>query len=239
MFERFLAAGVAIAGIDVGESYGSPAGRAGYQALYETLTTKHGYGRKPVLLARSRGGLMLYNWAAEHPEFVGGIAGIYPVCDLSSYPGIERAAPAYEMTAAELGAGLADHNPIDRLAPLAHAGVPILHIHGDDDATVPLEANSEELRKRYAALGGRADVLVMKGRGHTMWSGWFQCPPLTDFVIARALARPIGASSPELKSTELNESQVLPIPAESATCQAASSPASKRPEQDSNLRPAV
>jgi hypothetical protein len=28
---------------------------------------------------------MLYNWAAENPERVAGIAGIYPVCDLRSY----------------------------------------------------------------------------------------------------------------------------------------------------------
>ena len=33
MFDRFLATGIAIAGIDVGESYGSPNGRASYQAL--------------------------------------------------------------------------------------------------------------------------------------------------------------------------------------------------------------
>ena len=63
MFDRFHKAGIAIAGIDVGESYGSPKGRAIYQQLYVELTTKRGYGKKPVLLARSRGGLMLYNWA--------------------------------------------------------------------------------------------------------------------------------------------------------------------------------
>ena len=33
MFERFLKASIAIAGIDVGESYGSPKGRAAYSAL--------------------------------------------------------------------------------------------------------------------------------------------------------------------------------------------------------------
>ena len=38
MFERFLAAGVAIAGIDVGESYGSPEGRKAFSQLYQHLT---------------------------------------------------------------------------------------------------------------------------------------------------------------------------------------------------------
>ena len=35
------------------------------------------------------------------------------------------------MTAKELDGKLKDHNPIDRLEPLAKAKVPILHIHGD------------------------------------------------------------------------------------------------------------
>ena len=82
MFERFLAAGIAVAGVDVGESYGSPRGRAGFSAFHHELVERRGFSRKPCLLARSRGGLMLYNWAAEHPDSVGGIAGIYPVCNL-------------------------------------------------------------------------------------------------------------------------------------------------------------
>jgi len=196
MFDRFLAAGVAIAGIDVGESYGSPKGRASYQALYEELTTKRGYGKKPVLLARSRGGLMLYSWAVEHPESVGGIVGIYPVCNLASYPGVARAALAYEMTSNELQAKLAEHNPIDRLAPLAKAKVPILHIHGDKDETVPLDANSAELGKRYASHGGPVEIAVIAGQGHNMWNGWFQSQKLTDFAIAKALGRPPGGPSP-------------------------------------------
>ena len=40
MFERFLKAGIAIVGVDVGESYGSPKGRAVYTALYEHLVKK-------------------------------------------------------------------------------------------------------------------------------------------------------------------------------------------------------
>ena len=59
MFERFLAAGIAVVGVDVGESYGSPLGRASFSALYRELVEQRGFGRKPGLLARSRGGLML------------------------------------------------------------------------------------------------------------------------------------------------------------------------------------
>ena len=62
-------------------------------------------GKKPCLLARSRGGLMLYAWAVEHPESVGGVAGIYPVCNLASYPGLGRACGAYGLTMDELKVG--------------------------------------------------------------------------------------------------------------------------------------
>ena len=60
MFERFLAEGIAIAGIDAGESYGSPKGCDAYSALFQYLTESRKFSTKPVLLARSRGGLMLY-----------------------------------------------------------------------------------------------------------------------------------------------------------------------------------
>lgn len=203
MFERLLAAGVAVAGIDVGESYGSPSGRAGFQALYEHLTGERGYAPRPVLLARSRGGLMLYNWAVEHPRSVGGVAGIYPVCSLVSYPGLERAAPAYGTSPARLQASLAAHDPIERLSSLARLDVPILHLHGDQDRTVPLEANSAELARRYTELGGPAEVLVVEGRGHDLWSGWFQSRELLEFAITRALdGRRVRADEPRGESTE-------------------------------------
>lgn len=195
MVDRFAKAGIAIAGIDVGESYGSPKGRALYQKLYEELTTKRGYSKKPVLLARSRGGLMLYSWAVEHPESVGGIVGIYPVCNIASYPGIARAAPAYEMTPEELEAKLAEHNPIDRIKPLAMAKVPIFHIQGDSDRVVPHEKNTAILAERYRAFGGPMEVELVEGQGHNMWRGWFESERLTNFAIVCALGKHEGAAA--------------------------------------------
>jgi pimeloyl-ACP methyl ester carboxylesterase len=186
MFERFHDAGIAVAGIDVGESYGSPAGRELYSALYAEMTGHRGYSRKPVLLGRSRGGLMTLCWAAENPDKVAAFAGIYPVCDIASYPGVAEAASAYAMQPKELQARLAEHNPIDRLAPLAKAGVPLFAIHGDHDTLVPLAANSAMLKTRYTALGGPMQVLVEPGQGHSMWPGFFQCEQLVDFVKTHA-----------------------------------------------------
>ena len=192
MFERFLKAGIAIAGIDVGESYGSPVGRETYQKFYQELTTRRGYSKKPVLLARSRGGLMLYNWAVEHPKNVAAIAGIYPVCNLESYPGLERAAPAYEMTVDELRANLAEHNPVSRVSSLAQSKVPIFHIHGDQDSVVPLNANSASLADNYRKAGGPIEIEVIEGQGHNLWEGWFRSESLTAFVIKHARHKPAG-----------------------------------------------
>ena len=186
MFERFRDAGIAVAGIDVGESFGSPAGRALYSALYAEMTGPCGYSRKPVMLGRSRGGLMTLCWAAENPDKVAGFAGIYPVCNITSYPDVAKAAPAYRMTADELLAHLAEHNPVDRLAGLAKAGVPLFAIHGDSDAVVPLEANSALLKERYTALGGPMQLVVPPGQGHSMWPGFFQSRELVSFVKRQA-----------------------------------------------------
>jgi pimeloyl-ACP methyl ester carboxylesterase len=186
MFEKFTEAGIAIAGIDVGESYGSPTGRALYSALYDELTTQRGYSRKPVMLGRSRGGLMTLCWAVENADKLAGFAGIYPVCSLTSYPGVAKAAPAYRMTSEELQTRLTEHSPVDRLAPLAKARVPLFAIHGDSDKVVPLEANSGLVKSRYDALGGSMQLIIPTGQGHNMWEGFFQCRELVAFVIRQA-----------------------------------------------------
>ncbi len=189
MLKQWLARGIGMAGVDVGESYGSPRGRKVYSALWKTLRTRYGMSERPCLLPQSRGGLMLYNWAAENPERVACIAGIYTVCDLLSYPGLEKASGAYGMDAADLEARIAEHNPIERLAALAKAGVPILHVHGDADQVVPLEENSGELARRYRAQGGQVRLIVIPGKGHQVCPEFFQCQELVDFVIAHAEPR--------------------------------------------------
>jgi pimeloyl-ACP methyl ester carboxylesterase len=186
MFERFLHAGIAVAGIDVGESYGSPDGRALFSALYREMTARRGFAPQPVLLGRSRGGLMTLSWAAENPAKVAAFAGIYPVCNLASYPGLPKAAGAFRLTAEELGRELVQHNPLDRLAPLAAARVPLFAIHGDGDKIVPLEANSGAMARRYRALGGTLQLIVPPGQGHNMWPGFFECEELVAFVIHHA-----------------------------------------------------
>ena len=189
MHERFTQAGVAVAGIDTGESYGSPAGVAAAEALHAEMV-RRGYSKQPALLGRSRGGLWASAWAIAHPDLTAGIGGIYPVYDWRTYPGLEKAAPAYGLPPAELAAKAAELCPIERIAVAAKAGVPVCIIHGDDDKVVPLEPNSLRLKQTYEAAGkgDLVNLIVAKGQGHNFWEGFFRCQELVDFLIARAKA---------------------------------------------------
>ena len=190
MHQQFLSAGVAVAGIDVGEGYGSPSARKLFDAFYDQMTANRGLAKKPCLLGRSRGGLWVTSWACDHPERFAGLAGIYPVFDFRTYPGLDKAAPAYEVTAAELEQQLDKHNPIARMSVLAKAKLPALMIHGDEDVVVPLKENSATFAETYKAHGAEdaVTVIVAKGQGHNFWEGFFRCQELVDFTIARAKA---------------------------------------------------
>lgn len=183
LFSRLLNKGFYICGTSVGDSFGSPQSRVTYGKFYTHVIREYGLSPKACLLPQSRGGLMWYNWAVENPEKVACVGGIYPVCDFTSYPGLASTAKAYGMTDAELVAKIKEHNPIERLAPLAKAKVPVLHLHGDNDKIVPLEKNSGELIKRYQALGGPGEVMVMAGKGHAETAEFFESEKLLDFFL--------------------------------------------------------
>jgi hypothetical protein len=192
MHEQFLAAGVAVAGVDTGESYGSPEAVQTAEALHAEMV-RRGYAKKPALLGRSRGGLWASAWAIAHPDLTAGVGGIYPVYDWRTYPGLAKAAVAYELTPDQLAAQAADLCPIERIDEAARAKVPFCIIHGDVDKVVPLGPNSAELKQRYEAAGkgDLVTLLVAPGQGHSFWEGFFHCQPLVDFLIARAKAEPL------------------------------------------------
>ena len=189
MHEQFTKAGIAVAGIDTGESYGSPEAVKAAEALHAEMV-RRGFADKPALLGRSRGGLWASAWAIAHPELTAGVGGIYPVYDWRTYPGVQRAAGAYGLKPEELTARAAELCPIERIGVAAEAGVPFCIIHGDDDKVVPLEPNSARLKSRYEAAGkgDLVNLIIAKGQGHSFWEGFFHCQPLVDFLIERARA---------------------------------------------------
>lgn len=183
MHQQFLDAGIAVAGIDLGEAYGSPHSSKYFDAFYQHLQDK-GYHKRCVLLGRSRGGLWISRFAIDHPERVQAIAGIYPVFDYRSYPGVARAGLAYR----GLDFEAAQFTPVLTFQPVIDASIPVFLIHGDVDKVVPLEANSQAIQKAYQAAG-KGDLIeieVPKGQGHNVWPGFFRSQKLVDFVIEHA-----------------------------------------------------
>lgn len=187
IFNHLLSRGISVAGIDVGESYGSPEGVALYQEFYKVLTSEYGLSSKPCLLAQSRGGLMLYKWAEEHSEDVACIAGIYPVVNLASWPPetstmFTDADVSYHLPMSGFRAQLADLSPLNHLAPLVKSGVPILSLHGSADSTVPASQNSLPLTQKYREIGGKADLIIVPNKGHEETDSFFESPSITDFI---------------------------------------------------------
>ena len=189
MHQQFLDAGVAVAGIDVGECYGSPEGRKYFSAFYKEVTAKRHFGAKACLLGRSRGGLWSCSWAIRNTDKVAGIAGIYPVFDLTTYPGIKKAAAAYKLSEGDLVAAINQHNPIEKVGVLAKAKIPIFLIHGDVDNVVPIKQNSARVAKIYKNTPGAKQLVeldVVAGQGHNFFEGFFTSQKLVDFTIKHA-----------------------------------------------------
>ncbi len=187
-FERFHQAGISIAGIDLGEVRGSPASTEKFAAFHAEMV-RRGYSPKPVLLGQSRGGLMMLAFAVRHPDKLSAFAGIYPVCNLGSWPMKNSKAAVladYGMPEAELITHLSRYNPVDNLQALAAKKVPLFTVHGDNDLVVPLDLNSALLKQRYAAAGGSITVKIIPDEGHKVGPSFFECRELVDFILANA-----------------------------------------------------
>jgi pimeloyl-ACP methyl ester carboxylesterase len=188
--ERFLEAGFHVAGIDVGTSCGSPSAAKLCHAFYERLASEFRLNRKARLVGQSNGGLIAYAWAFRHPGLVDRIFGICPVTDFRTWPTLPVVitAPAaglgYDLSLEELTRRAGEFNPVDNLAPLAKAGVRILHIHGDQDTLVPLGSNSATVVERCKAAGADAVLITLKGLGHG-GKEFYESGPGIDFLLGK------------------------------------------------------
>ena len=72
-------------------------------------------------------------------------------------------------------------NPVDALAPLAAAKVPLLHVFGDADEVVPWEENTGVIAERYKKLGG--DITLIRKPGvHHHPHGLDDSTPIVEFI---------------------------------------------------------
>ena len=188
---QLLKNGFHLAYCDVGGLFGSPQAVKHWNAFYERMTAEHGLAKRVALEGMSRGGLIIYNWAAENPEKVSCIYGDAPVCDFKSWPGgkgkgkggggtWQQCLKVYGLTEAE--ALKYEKNPIDNLKPLAAAKIPLLHVVGDADVVVPVAENTAIIEQRYHALGGSIEVIHKPGGGHHPHS--LKDPaPIVQFIL--------------------------------------------------------
>jgi pimeloyl-ACP methyl ester carboxylesterase len=177
---------------DVAGLFGSPEAVKRWNGFYEYLVHAHQFDPKTVLEGMSRGGLIVYNWAAANPGKVYCIYADAPVCDIRSWPGgkgkaagspadWEQCKKAYGFSEEEALA--APCNPIDNLEPLARQRIPLLHVVGDADEVVPVAENTAILEERYNKLGGKIRVIHKPGIGHHPHS--LQDPaPIVDFILS-------------------------------------------------------
>jgi len=193
-----LARGLHVAYCDVGGLLGSPKAVARWDAFHALLTTKHGFAKKAALEGMSRGGLIIFNWAAANPDKVSCIYADAPVCDFKSWPGGKgkgKGAPGvwrqciqaygFKDEAEALAYG---KNPIDNLAPLAKAGIPILSVCGADDVVVPVAENTAIVEARYKKLGGQIKTVIKPNNGHHPHS--LKDPaPIVAFVLEHSGAK--------------------------------------------------
>ena len=112
-----------------------------WNAVYKHLTDL-GLSKKPVMEGAGGAAGDAYAWAIKNPDKVTCIYGENPV--LRSY--------------------MSKMQPLDHLAPLVKAGVPLLHVCGSLDPS--FKEQTGVLEKRYKELGGQITVLVKEGVGH-------------------------------------------------------------------------
>mgnify|MGYP000004329114 CR=1 FL=1 len=183
--------------IKVGNTFGSPAALRHFDVFYRTLMER-GLAKKAVLIGISRGGLYAYNWAALNPEKVAAIYGDAPVGDFKSWPGGKgsgKGSPK-DWTALLSHYGfLTDsealayaRNPVDVLATLARAKIPLLHVVGDADEVVPVAENTAVIERRYRELGGHMVVLHKPGVGHHP-HGLDDSTPVVNFILEHSARR--------------------------------------------------
>ena len=158
---------------------GGPEAMKRWGSLYELLH-KSGLSAKPFLEGMSRGGLPIYQWAKQFPQRTLGIYADNPVVDPQSWPGSRDHAHTRGATF-----GLQSAEAKQAWQQMASAGIPLLHVVGEADSVVPVEANTNVLERLYLQAGGSIKVIRKPGLDHHPHS--LPNPqPIVDFALQAA-----------------------------------------------------
>ena len=193
-----LGRGFHIVYTSVPDQLGGPDAVSHWNRVHQHLTTQFGLAKKVALVGLSRGGLYCYNWAIANPDKVACLYGDAPVCDFKSWPGGKGKGPGSARDwklvleryhfASEAEALVYPGNPVDNLAPLAAAKVPLLHVYGDADEVVPWEENTGLVAERYRKLGGDITLIAKPGVKHHP-HGLDDPTPIVEFLWNHSTSR--------------------------------------------------
>lgn len=160
---------------DVADLYGSDKAVKRWDSFYKRMM-KAGFNKKVVLEGMSRGGLIVYNWAAKNADNVACIYADAPVMDFKSWPMGKGKSAGSEGDAKQLLTAYGfkneaealnwKHNPIDCAQAIAKAKIPVLHVVGDADDVVPVAENTAIFEERMKSLNAPITVIHKPGIGH-------------------------------------------------------------------------
>ncbi len=176
---------------DVAELFGNTEAISIWNKYY-ALLQKAGLSKKVCLEGFSRGGIYVYNWAAQNP---GKVACVYvdaPVLDVKSWPGGKGSgkgsAADWETFKKDYGytsdstALTFTGNPIDKVTLIVKGGYPMLHVVGDADDVVPVNENTAIFEQKVKALGGQIQVIHKPGVNHHPHS-LANPTPIVEFIM--------------------------------------------------------
>ncbi|WP_117883631.1 GDSL-type esterase/lipase family protein [Aureibaculum luteum] len=186
-----LERGFHIAYCDVSSLYGSKLALKRWNNFYKLMTSS-GLSKKVVLEGMSRGGLIIYNWAAKNPKKIAAIYADAPVLDGKSWPGgmgqgklskgdWGRFKKVYKLKNERKLERFKD-NPIHKVKKIVKGGYPMLHVVGDADNVVPISENTTLFEKKINQFSGDIEVIHKPNTGHHPHS--LQNPtPIVDFIL--------------------------------------------------------
>ena len=182
-----LERGYHVAYCDVAELFGSPRAVARWNGFYKKMA-KAGFSRKMALEGMSRGGLIIYNWAAKNADKVACIYADAPVMDIKQWPMISGSADEKKRMLEAYGFQNDDEarawkaNPVDHARAISKGRFPILHVVGDSDEGVTYRNNTKIFEEQMRDLGTPIQVIHKPATGHHPHS--LSCPqPIVDFIL--------------------------------------------------------
>ncbi len=127
------------------------------RAFQKYLVDELGFEPKARLIGMSWGGFYSVRYASTYPDAVGRIYLDAPLLNFKVFP---HGVPKNWLPVPECGWENDPRMPVNRAAPIAQAGIPILLLYGGEDQTVPPAHNSERFIPRFKGAGG--DITVLK-----------------------------------------------------------------------------